>query len=476
MRPLLVLPALFFLGSCAVNPVTGKRELSFVSEAQEIQMGQQLLAQSRQQTGFYNDPALAQYLSGIGMRMAQASERPNLPWEFHLLDDPVVNAYAAPGGFIFITRGILAYMNSEAELAGVVGHEIGHVTARHSASQMSKQQLMGAGLLIGSIAAPDLAQGIAGQAAMGFSQLLLLKYGRDDESQSDALGHKYSLASGYDVREMSNTFITLQRVSAASGGGGGPPAFLSSHPDPGDRAAATQRWADTVSSFANLTSGRDRFLDRLNGMVYGEDPRNGYVENDRFIHPALRFQFGIPNGWQVVNQASRVVAVEPNGRAQLEFTQAAGTSAQAAAEAFARQEGLTVQSIGRTTVTGLPAFGVAFRATTGQEGQVIQGEAVFIEYNGSVWRMMGLVVPSAAQAVGGALGQSIRSFGPTAANQTFRRVRELRIVTPTGPTTVASLASQSGGATTAQELALINSVEMDTRIPAGRKIKTVRYR
>jgi predicted Zn-dependent protease len=146
MRPLLIVPALLFLGSCAVNPVTGKRELSFVSEAQEIQMGQQLLAQSRQQTGFYDDPALAQYISGIGMRMAQASERPQLPWEFHLLDDPVVNAYAAPGGFIFITRGILAYMNSEAELAGVLGHEIGHVTARHSASQMSKQQLMGGGL------------------------------------------------------------------------------------------------------------------------------------------------------------------------------------------------------------------------------------------------------------------------------------------------------------------------------------------
>jgi predicted Zn-dependent protease len=475
MRPLLTIPVLLLLGSCAVNPVTGKRELSFVSEAQEIQMGQQLLAQSRQQTGFYNDPALAQYISGIGMRMAQASERPQLPWEFHLLDDPVVNAYAAPGGFIFITRGILAYMNSEAELAGVLGHEIGHVTARHSASQMSKQQLMGAGFLIGAIAAPDLAQGVAGQAAMGFSQLLLLKYGRDDESQSDALGHKYSLAAGYDVREMSNTFLTLQRVSAASGGGG-PPAFLSSHPDPGDRAAATQRWADTVSSFANLTSGRDRFLDRLNGMVYGDDPRNGYVDNGRFIHPTLRFQFAVPSGWQVINQASRVVAVEPNGRGQLEFTQAEGRSAQAAAATFAAQQGLTVLSSGPTTVNGLPAFGVAFRATSGQEGQVIEGEAVFIDYNGAVWRMMGLVVPSAAQAIGGALGRSIRSFGPTAANQTFQRVREIRIVTPSGPTTATSLASQSGGAITAQELALINSIEADQRIPAGRKLKTVRYR
>ncbi len=475
MRPLYVVPVLLFLGSCAVNPVTGERELSFVSEAQEIQMGQQLLAQSRQATGFYDDPALAQYISGIGMRMAKASERPQLPWEFHLLDDPIINAYAAPGGFIFLTRGILAYMNSEAELAGVLGHEIGHVTARHSASQMSKQQLMGAGFLIGAIAAPDLAQGIAGQAAMGFSQLLLLKYGRDDESQSDALGHKYSLAAGYDVREMSNTFITLQQVSAVRGGGG-PPAFLSSHPDPGDRAAATQRWADTVSSFANLTSGRDRFLDRLNGMVFGEDPRNGYVENGRFIHQTLRFQFGIPTDWQVVNQASRVVAVEPNGRGQLEFSQAPGTSAQPAAEAFARQEGLTVLSTGRITVSGLPAYGVAFRATVGQQGQVIEGEAVFIEYRGAVWRMMGLVAPSAPQSVGSALGQAIRSFGPTATNQTFRRVSELRIITPTGPTTMTSLASQSGGAVTAQELALINSVAVDTRIPAGRKIKTVRYR
>lgn len=474
MRTLIVLPALLLVGSCAVNPVTGKRELSFISEAQEIEMGRQLLAQSRAETGFYADSGLQRYVAGIGLRMAQASERPQLPWEFHVLDDAVVNAYAAPGGFIFITRGILAYMNSEAELAGVLGHEIGHVTARHSANQLSKQQLFGAGFLIGAIAAPDLAQGVAGQVAMGVGQLALLKYGRDDERQSDELGHRYSLAAGYDVREMSNTFLTLERVSSASGGGG-PPAFLSSHPDPGDRAEATRRWADTVSSYANLASGRDRFLDRIDGMVYGEDPRNGYVESGRFIHPTLRFEFGVPQGWQVVNQASRVVAVEPNGRAQLEFSQAQGATAAAAAQAFAGQEGIQVTARGRTSVNGLPAEGVGFRATTGQQGQVIDGEAVFIEYRGAVWRMMGLVVPASAQQLGPVLGGAIRSFGPTPSNRTFRRVRVLDVVALSRATTPEQLAAQSGGAATAQELALINAGSPGTAFPAGRRVKTVRH-
>ncbi len=476
MRRLISIPLLVLItGSCAVNPVTGKRELSFISEAQEIQMGRELLAQSRQQSGFYPDTALTRYVAAIGLRMAEQSERPELPWEFHLLDDAVVNAYAAPGGFIFLTRGILSYMNSEAELAGVLGHEIGHVTARHTANQLSKQQLLGAGLLIGAIAAPDLAQGVAGQAAMGFTQLLLLKYGRDDESQSDALGHKYSLRAGYDVREMANTFLTLQRMSAASGQSG-PPALLSSHPDPGDRAEKTRMWADTVSSFANLVSGRDRFLRMLDGLVFAEDPRIGYFEGNRFLHPTLRLQFSVPEGWQTVNQASRVVAVDPNGRAQLELSNATEASANAAALAFAGQQGLTVLRSGTTTVNGLRASGVAFRATTGQQGQVIEGEAIFIEHRGTVFRMMGLVVPAAAQQLASTLGGALRSFAPTATNQTFRRVRELNILTPSRATTPDALAAASGGAATAAEIAFINAMEVGGTIPAGRTVKTVRFR
>lgn len=468
-----VVPLALLLAGCAVNPVTGKRELSFISEAQEIQMGRQLLAQSAQESGFYDNPALEKYVADIGLEMAKTSERPNLPWEFHVLDDAVVNAYAAPGGFIFITRGILAYMNSEAELAGVIGHEIGHVTAKHSVAQLSKQQAMGGALILGAILAPEAAGGIAGQAAMGFSQLLLLKYGRDDESQSDQLGHRYSLRAGYDVREMSNTFLTLQRVSG--GAGNGMPALLSSHPDPGDRAEATKRWADTVSSYVGLVSGRDRFLQMLDGLVVGEDPRNGYFEGTRFLHPTLKFQFDVPNGWRTANQAARVVAMEPQGAAQLELTQAKEASPQAAAQAFSAQQGLQVGRSSGTTVNGLPAWSVAFRAQL-QQGQVVDGEALFIQLGSSVYRFTALSVSTATATLGSALGQSLRSFRATPANQTWKRVRKIDVVRLSRAMTVDALAQQSGGATTANELALINSVEMGAMLPSGRLVKTIRFR
>ena len=151
----LILCTMLGLAACATNPVTGKSQLSLVSEAQEIEMGRGELTRARQESGFVADAALEQYVASIGRQMAAASERPNLPWEFHVIDDPMVNAFAAPGGFVFVTRGILGYLNSEAELAAVLGHEIGHVTAKHTVAMISQQQLAQVGLIAGSIAAPE---------------------------------------------------------------------------------------------------------------------------------------------------------------------------------------------------------------------------------------------------------------------------------------------------------------------------------
>lgn len=461
--------------SCATNPVTGRRELSLVSESQEIAMGQSLLAGTRQETGFYDDPALTTYVADLGMRMAKASERPDLPWEFHVVDDPAVNAFAAPGGFIFITRGIMAYLNSEAELAGVMGHEIGHVTAKHSVSQLSKQQLFGVGLLAGAIAAPEIANSGIGQAAQAGAGLLFLKFGRDDERQADELGHRYSLHQGYDVREMPKTFATLQRMSEASASSGRVPGFLSTHPDPGDRVAATQRWADTVSSYANLEAGRDRYLRHLDGVVFGNDPRQGYFDGQRYLHPVLKFQFTMPAGWQGVNQASRVVAVEPNGQAQVEVSQVAFATPRAAADSFARQQGLQLLGRNDDRVNGLPASTVSFQATTSQ-GASLTGQATFVQLGGAVYRVLGLTLTQAAAQQGSAIAQTIGSFGPTAANQVFQRVRELDVITLSTGKTVDRLAQESNGAATATELALINGVEVGTMLPTGRLIKTVRFR
>ncbi|MEZ4586851.1 MAG: M48 family metallopeptidase [Gemmatimonadales bacterium] len=292
--------------ACATNPVTGRRELSLISESQEIEMGREAAVEVRRSMGLVPDSALQRYVRGIGLRLAAASERPQLPWSFDVVDDAAVNAFALPGGFIFVTRGILAHMNSEAELASVLGHEIGHVTAKHSVRQISRAQVLQLGLGVGSVLSSDVAA-LSGVLSSGLG-LLMLKYGRDDETQADDLGFRYALDDGYDVRAMKSMFAMLQRVSSTGGGGGRLPQWLSTHPDPENRITKTDERLATVT--VDLSSKRlnaSGFLQQLDGVVFGENPRQGFFEGSRFNHPDLAFRLDFPDGWQTQNQPSAVV-------------------------------------------------------------------------------------------------------------------------------------------------------------------------
>jgi predicted Zn-dependent protease len=299
-----------FVVGCATNPVTGKKELSFVSESQEIAAGQQSKAATEAEYGYYADPRWTAKIDSLGRIMAARSHRPDLPWEFFVIDDPSVNAFAAPGGFIYITRGILAHFNSEAQLAGVMGHEIGHVTARHYATSASRQQLAGLGLMVGSIMSESIARyGQTAQAGLG---LLFLKYGRDQESDSDRLGVDYSIKSGYDPREMPGTYHTLARISEAAGAR--LPTYLSTHPDPSAREATVRTLANAqVGARQDLIVNRDGYLRRLDGLVYGTDPRQGYFEAGRFYHPQMKLS-GLPGRLEDQNARSAVTAVNRRSR------------------------------------------------------------------------------------------------------------------------------------------------------------------
>ena len=225
--------------ACATNPVTGKRQLMLMSEAQEIAMGKAADQEVAGAYGLYPDPEVQAYVDGLGQRLAATSERPDLPWSFEVVDDAAVNAFALPGGFIYVTRGIMTHLSTEAELVAVLGHEIGHVTARHSASQMSKQQLAMGGLVLGMAVKPQLQRfGELVQQGLG---LLFLKFGRDDENQADELGLRYMTGEAYDPREMLDVFRILDGVTRAEGGGARMPDWLSTHPSPGNRLARIQR-------------------------------------------------------------------------------------------------------------------------------------------------------------------------------------------------------------------------------------------
>src|ERR671916_1112756 len=315
----LLVPSLLLgsgLGRCARNPGTGKSELSLVSESQEIQMGQEASQQVNQSIGLYKDPAIQSYVAGLGKQMAAKSERPDLPWEFHVVDDGAVNALAIPGGFIYITRGLMASINTEAELATVIGHEIGHVTHRHSVQQISKAQLAQLGLGIGSILSSDIAR--FGQLASAGLSLLFLKYGRDAEHEADRSGFRYALTQKYDVREMTDVFETLSRISEA-GGAGKLPEWLSTHPNPENRIEHIEEILDTLKRPAGGVVNQEQYLQYVRGMTYGADPRQGYFEGTHFYHPQMKFQLTFPQGWKVQNTPQAVASMSPQEDAILQL-------------------------------------------------------------------------------------------------------------------------------------------------------------
>ena len=238
LKGLILAALLMIFSSCAVNPVSGKHELMLLSEAEEIQLGRQTDAQVASQYGIYKDGELTGYLNQMGKKMAKISHRPNLPYEFKILDTPVVNAFAVPGGYVYFTRGILANLNSEAELAGVMGHELGHITARHSAQQYSRSQLAQMALG-GAMMFSETASILAPLAQMGVG-LLFLSYSRDNEREADRLGVAYSSQAGYDATHMARFFETLERMQPEKDGSG-LPEWFSTHPNPDDRIGAVQR-------------------------------------------------------------------------------------------------------------------------------------------------------------------------------------------------------------------------------------------
>lgn len=345
-----------WLLSCATNPVTGKKEFMLMSESQEIQLGRDSDPQITATYGVYQDSALTQYIDNLGQSMANISHRPNLQFTFRVLDSPVVNAFAVPGGFVYVTRGILAYMDNEAELAGVLGHEIGHITARHTAQRYSTAQLATLGLDIGKMISEDFRK-YAGYVELGVG-LLFLKFSRDNERQADQLGVEYSTTVGYDATKMSDFFTTIDRL-AGGAAQGGLPGWLSTHPNPVDRVAATRRmaveWQQKIGT-GKWHVNRESYLKMIDGLVFGPDPRQGFVEKNTFHHPTLQFQFPVPEGWQVNNLPTQVQIVSPENDAALILGLEEGTHPQRAAQQFIDRTKGHVLSEESTSVNGLQAY------------------------------------------------------------------------------------------------------------------------
>jgi predicted Zn-dependent protease len=459
--------------SCAKNPVTGRNDFMLMSKEQEIAMGQQSDPEIKAFMGVYEDPKLQQFISEKGQQMAAISHRRDLKYEFKVVDSPVVNAFAVPGGYVYFTRGIMAHFNNEAEFAGVLGHEIGHITARHSAKQYSKAQLAQIGLVAGSAISPVFAQ-YADIASQGM-QLLFLKFGRDAESQSDKLGVEYSTKIGYDAQEMAGFFSTLDRLSD---GGQEVPTFLSTHPDPADRerkvAKEAENWQKNVNT-ADLKVNRDSYLRMIDGIVYGDDPKQGFAENNVFYHPELKFQFPIPSQWQIQNTPQAVQLAEPNGKAMMMMTLAQGSNLEAAAQTIVQQYQLKTVDSGKDNVNGMPAVAVVGDQVN-EQGQTGARVLIYvIQYGQNMYAFLGASSPTDFNGYGPLFKNTMTGFRQLDDQEKInRKAKRIRIKTVQQNTTLGqAFTSFNVDQKQMEELAVLNGMMLNDRVEKGMLIKVI---
>ena len=441
-----------------------------MSQTQEISLGAQSDQSILAQYGEYEDDALREFVSTMGQSMVPVSHRSQLEFHFRLLDDSVVNAFALPGGYVYITRGILAYLNDDAALAGVIGHEIGHVAARHGVQRYTQQMLMGAGLIVGSILSPEIAR--HGNLVGAGAQLALLKYGRDDERQSDQLGVEYATRIGYDTRSMAAFFGTLDRLSG--GEEGRLPEWQSTHPDPGARFETVNRLTDEWQAKLGTPpykSDRDGYLARIDGLVFGDDPRKGYVEQGKFLHPDMKFQFPIPGGWKLANSAAQVVVAHPDGNAGVIFMLESAKSVEAAADEQAAQEGVREFSREAYTLGGNEALRMESETS---DGHVVN--STFVAYDGRVFGFHGIAPSSAYAGLKRMLELPADGFRPLTdpAALSIQPI-VVKIVTVAKASSFVEFARDypipAGANLTVDGLALLNGIQTGSWLETGSKLK-----
>ena len=457
------------LVNCATNPVTGNPNLVLMSESQEIAIGKREDGNVRKQYSGYDDDLLQQYVNEVGQRLAKVSHRPGLDYQFLVVDSPEVNAFALPGGYIYITRGIMSYLNSEAELAGVLGHEIGHVTARHSVQQLSAHTAANVGVSILQIFVPQAGGMIGSNVINVLGGALLSGYGRDHELEADRLGAEYLARTGYDPQAMVKVVAVLKNqelfdAEVAKAEGRQPRAYhglFASHPDNDTRL---QQVVGEAARFkqASVHTGQEEFLRRTDHMIYADSPKQGVLRNHHFYHAELGVTVSFPPGWQARNRPQNVVATGPQGEAIVDL-RAGGPAKGTPAEVLRRALKLSSsETVTPTTVNGMQAAIV--NTTVG--GRPTRAICVF---HGKAAYLLAGQARSAAgfQQYEKDIDATLMSFREiTDEERAFARPLRLRVITASPGLTFAALARKSPlGSYAEGHLRVING-----RYPAGEPV------
>ncbi|SFO18109.1 M48 family metalloprotease [Nitrosospira briensis] len=482
------LGCLFLFTGCAVNPVTGKQNFTLMSEADEMRKGQQAAVEIGKAYDVYDDlPALQAYVSEIGQKLAKKSHRPQLDYHFTVVDSPQVNAFALPGGYIYITRGILAYLNSEAELAAVLAHEIGHVTARHSVRQYSAATAANVAAAIGGLAAAIFMPQLGGQLAQGVQSLLGITgsvlvsgYGRSHELEADRLGAEYLARSGYDPQAMIIVIGVLKNqelfdIEVATQEGREPRRYhglFATHPDNDTRLQEVVGEAEQYSQPSAADDRRAEFLRQTEGMAFGDAVNHGVIRGNTFQHKEMGFILSFPPDWRIRNKPDEVVAISPGGDALMvlsRFGNPRGSPADLARERLRLESSIPVLSM---TSNGLA---LAVVSSTTSDGKPFKASVIYHDNNAYLLAGRG-DSPAAFGRHQAAISSTIESFRALSnAEKESIKGLEIRTITATNGLSYAGLATNSPlGSNAENYLRLLNGQYPEGEPVAGQKIKIVK--
>lgn len=477
---LLATAAAALLAGCSTNPATGQSQFAaLMSPQQEANVGATEHAKIMQTMGERNiPPEVKAIVTEIGQKIAVQTERPDVQYKFFVLDSPMVNAFALPGGYVYVTRGLIALANSEAELAAVMAHEVGHITGRHSAERYSHGVLttLGAAVIAAALDSPA-----AAQAAGVGSDLYLKSYSRGQEHEADALGVRYLQRNGYDAMAMASFLQNLQRneglENALAGRGEAQPmaSYFSTHPQTGDRVTQVQALAAAAKAAGGPAQDhRESFLTALDGMMYGDSPENGFVRGASFYHPQMDFTFTVPPGFKIDNQPSQVTAVDGKGAALIfdaALNQQGLPPAQYLTAAWLQKPEVKTEAIQIAGRTGAMA---AFNGTVGNQPAIIH--VIALPWAGQTMFRFQIATPQGGDAgMAEALKRAAHSLRPlTAQEKQDIRPWVIRVVKAGAGDSVASLAQRMPVDTMKEEhFRVLNGLNPGENVQAGKLYKLI---
>ncbi|HEY6287916.1 MAG TPA: M48 family metalloprotease [Nitrospiraceae bacterium] len=459
---------------CAVNPVSGRPELTLISAKQEQELGAEEAKKVEAGMGFADDSGFAPFLDQLGQRLAEHSPRKNVTFQFHIVDMAEPNAFALPGGYIYVSRGLLALTNNEGELAGVVGHEIGHVAGKHAVQRISKQAPLAVvfGLASGitglvSSTVGDLIGGVGNLA----QSAIFSPYSRSQETEADEVGQQVAAAAGWDPIKLSTFLANLEREVTLHEKEPRKPSFFDSHPATPARVADTARHAKSLTraTRAPISPTRETYLARLDGIVVGPRAANGVFHETEFLHPDLGIFVNFPEKWPHENAPEKIVAVAPKGDAAVVLEVAAkGDDPLDGARALDKAKHIDIATrVESITINGLPAA----RAVVPTDDRA-HAEVTWIAHGGLIFQLVAVSSTEQFKTFQPVFEAVTGSFRPlTAHERASITEKRVRLITARNGETIEAMAARANSAWKTEEVAVVNGLVATTPLREGQVLK-----